>query len=74
MRRLFALMAVVALMVVFSMPMVNTAEAGDKTKMNPCAAKAKGKDMMDKANPCAAKAKGKDMMDKANPCAAKSSW
>ena len=65
MRRLLALMAVVALVVAFALPMAGTAEAGDKTKkMNPCQVKSDAKDMMEKAkNPC-----GKNPCAK-NPCA-----
>jgi hypothetical protein len=59
MRRLLALIAVVALMVAFALPMAGTAEAASHgDKMNPCQAKSKAKEMK-KANPC-----GKT----ANPC------
>ena len=62
MRRILSLMAVIALMVAFAMP-VMTADAASHEKANPCAAKEKmkeeGKKAMEKANPC-------------NPCAAKS--
>lgn len=70
MRRILSLIAVVALMVAFAMPVV-TADAAshmEKNPCNPCAAKKamkkgeeageKGMDKMKKANPC-------------NPCAAK---
>ena len=76
MRRLLALMAVVALVVAFALPMVDTADAashGNKDKMNPCEVKAKAKDMMKKGenpcakNPCAKNPCGKTM----NPCDAK---
>jgi hypothetical protein len=63
MRRLFALIAVVALMVAFALPMAGTAEAashGDKA-MNPC----KAKDTMKKANPCGQTANPCGMKDKA---------
>ena len=65
MRRLLALIAAVALMVAFALPMAGTAEAashGDKA-MNPCDAKSKSKEMQ-KANPCGMKETGKETMDK----------
>jgi hypothetical protein len=78
MRRLLALMAVVALVVAFALPMVGTAEAAshEGSKMNVCGAKAKDKKMMEKANPCAQnpcgqKAKGKEMMEKGEEMKAK---
>lgn len=71
MRRIFALMAMLALVVAFAMPVV-TADAAHHEK-NPCQAKEMMKKSGDetkqemsnpcKANPCAAK--------KANPCDAK---
>jgi Ni/Co efflux regulator RcnB len=64
MRRLLALIAVVALMVAFALPMAGTAEAashGDKA-MNPCE-KAKAKEMQ-KANPCGQTANPCGMKDK----------
>ena len=67
MRRLLALMAVVALVVAFALPMVGTAEAashGDKA-MNPCEAKSKAKDTMKQANPCGKAANPCGMKDKA---------
>lgn len=67
MRRLLALIAVVALMVAFALPMAGTAEAashGDKDKMNPCQAKSKAKEMQ-KANPCGQTANPCGMKDKA---------
>jgi hypothetical protein len=66
MRRLLALIAVVALMVAFALPMAGTAEAashGDKA-MNPCDAKSKAKEMQ-KANPCGQTANPCGMKDKA---------
>jgi hypothetical protein len=59
MRRLLALMAVVALVVAFALPMVGTVEAASHgDKMNPCAMKSKTKQMK-KANSCG---------QTANPC------
>ena len=62
MRRLLALIAVVALMVAFALPMAGTAEAASHgDKMNPCQEKSKAKEMQ-KANPCG---------QTANPCGMK---
>ena len=65
MRRLLALIAVVALMVAFALPMAGTAEAASHgDKMNPCQAKSKAKEMQ-KANPCGQTANPCGMKDKA---------
>ena len=65
MRRLLALIAVVALMVAFALPMAGTAEAASHgDKMNPCEAKSKAKEMQ-KANPCGQTANPCGMKDKA---------
>ncbi len=64
MKRMFALIAVLALVVAFTMP-VTSAVAGSKAKSaNPCATKA-----MNPCNPCAQKAK--KAMNPCNPCAQK---
>ena len=65
MRRLVALIAVVALMVAFALSMAGTAEAASHgDKMNPCQAKSKAKEMQ-KANPCGQTANPCGMKDKA---------
>ena len=64
MRRLLALIAVVALMVAFALSMAGTAEAASHgDKMNPCQAKSKAKEMQT-ANPCGMKDKAEKTMDK----------
>ena len=68
MKRMFALIGILALVVAFSMPVIS-AEAGGHAKKNPCAAKTNNpcnpcaKKAMNPCNPCAKKAM--------NPCAAK---
>ena len=82
MRRLLALVAVLALVVAFSLPVVTAEAASHKDKKgkvenpcNPCAAKAKASQPCNPCNPCAAKAKkmmkdgekkADDMMKKAS--------
>ncbi len=67
MRRILAMMGVLALVVAFSMPMMAEAashKGGDKKNpCNPCAAKAKNP--CNPCNPCAAKAKAEKKMDEA---------
>jgi hypothetical protein len=79
MRRIFALMAMLALVVAFAMPVV-TADAAHHEK-NPCQAKEMMKKSGDetkqemsnpcKANPCAGKAANPCAGKAANPCAGK---